>query len=379
MGKNKNSAGWRSRASALACLLAIVLLAGASAAAAPMVVDPHATACVTPSVHYTTIQQAINASQAGGTVQVCPGVYPEQISITQPLTLKGVGANGGVSRIVLPASLVTYNTTVWPISAQVLVTTPNAKNVTLQNLVIDGSNSSTDCTAPYIGGIVFDSGTGGVVRGVSIQNQFVHGVNGYDCGSGIGIFAGDNSAVTIQSVEISNVDLLGVYEHKASVDVQTSTISARNPMYRNKNNEGIYFDGGTGGSATGNQVFDWSWGITLWYPTVAIAVSNNQVVNCSANGIYCVACNGQTISGNKLYRLGDQATGINFYLGTGGNSIQNNLITQARWGIYLNFSTGIDTISSNTLQDLTFGVIAYAADLQSSNKYYNDAVNLMLQ
>ena len=39
---------------------------------------------------FTTIQAAVSGVPAGSTVLVCPGTYPEQVTITQPLSLQGI-------------------------------------------------------------------------------------------------------------------------------------------------------------------------------------------------------------------------------------------------------------------------------------------------
>jgi hypothetical protein len=41
---------------------------------------------------YSTIQSAVTAAPAGGTVNVCPGTYTEHVMIAKPLTLQGYGA-----------------------------------------------------------------------------------------------------------------------------------------------------------------------------------------------------------------------------------------------------------------------------------------------
>ena len=41
------------------------------------------------SAAFKTIQSAVNAAPAGGTVVVCPGTYYEQVVISKPLTLTG--------------------------------------------------------------------------------------------------------------------------------------------------------------------------------------------------------------------------------------------------------------------------------------------------
>jgi polygalacturonase len=52
--------------------------------------------------HYPTIQQAVNAVSSGGTVLVCPGVYAEQVTITQSLTLKGVASGTAQAATIAP-------------------------------------------------------------------------------------------------------------------------------------------------------------------------------------------------------------------------------------------------------------------------------------
>ncbi|MFL5860520.1 MAG: nitrous oxide reductase family maturation protein NosD, partial [Solirubrobacteraceae bacterium] len=44
------------------------------------------------TANYSTIQSAVDAAPAGGTVIVCPGTYTENVVISQPLKLQGLGA-----------------------------------------------------------------------------------------------------------------------------------------------------------------------------------------------------------------------------------------------------------------------------------------------
>lgn len=79
--------------------------------------------------HFTTIQSALDASPAPTTVEVCPGVYDEQITITKPVTLEGIahGTNDQV-RIFTPAGGLKVNASVYtgdnvldPAAAQIYV------------------------------------------------------------------------------------------------------------------------------------------------------------------------------------------------------------------------------------------------------------------
>ena len=46
--------------------------------------------CLGGIAKYTTIGAAVSAAPAGGAVYICPGNYPEQVTITKTLTLTNV-------------------------------------------------------------------------------------------------------------------------------------------------------------------------------------------------------------------------------------------------------------------------------------------------
>jgi parallel beta-helix repeat protein len=55
-------------------------------ASVPLVVDgPPAVEC--PGARFASIQAAVAAAPSGGTVKVCPGLYPETVTVQKPLTL----------------------------------------------------------------------------------------------------------------------------------------------------------------------------------------------------------------------------------------------------------------------------------------------------
>jgi pectin methylesterase-like acyl-CoA thioesterase len=81
------------------CCLALMALAALSKQA---FASSSATVglCAGPGNHYTTIQAAVNAPGVT-TVEVCPGTYPEQITITQNLTLKGIASGTSDAAVVV--------------------------------------------------------------------------------------------------------------------------------------------------------------------------------------------------------------------------------------------------------------------------------------
>ena len=110
-----------SRSVGLLAIAAAVLLLAGEASAKSLIVSNSGINCSpqTPGITtlYPTIQSAIDAlpvaAQATNVVIVCPGIYPEQLKITKPITITGVLRDGtdppailgntGEVRIVPPA------------------------------------------------------------------------------------------------------------------------------------------------------------------------------------------------------------------------------------------------------------------------------------
>jgi hypothetical protein len=94
--------------------------------------------------HYSTIQSAVSSVPFGAIVMVCPGTYPEQVSITQPLTLEGVTDGIGNSAVItVPGGgLVQNGTSVsfGPVAVQLLV--ENTVGVIVQGLTVDGNGGN---------------------------------------------------------------------------------------------------------------------------------------------------------------------------------------------------------------------------------------------
>src|SRR5271157_1432615 len=65
--------------------------------------QPHLTS-------YATISQAVSSVPSGSTIEVCPGNYPEQVLITQPLTLQGVSSAGSdAAAVTVPSGGLVLN------------------------------------------------------------------------------------------------------------------------------------------------------------------------------------------------------------------------------------------------------------------------------
>jgi pectin methylesterase-like acyl-CoA thioesterase len=82
-------------------LLSISSFAGQAAHASTIVVG----SCKSSLTSFSTIQAAVNAAPAGSTIDVCPGSYPEQVTISaKSLTLIGVLAGTNDAVVLVPPS-----------------------------------------------------------------------------------------------------------------------------------------------------------------------------------------------------------------------------------------------------------------------------------
>src|SRR5271170_375098 len=125
---------------------------------------PVETATATcPKSGYTTIGAALAFSRPGDLIYVCTGIYPEQITITDSITVAGqTGAEIQPSAFV--ANGIDVNDADSPLAAAVMVT-PDPNNpsvtpvVTFYNFIVDGSNAPAGCS-PSFAGIVYQDASG---------------------------------------------------------------------------------------------------------------------------------------------------------------------------------------------------------------------------
>ena len=193
---------------------AATVLATGNAVAKTVVVG--AASCQPALQHFATIQAAVNASAVGGTVLVCPGSYPEQVVINQPLSMKGIiDGNAGAAVITVPAAGLVPNVTTPAYgneAAQLLIQNIAAGQVQLSGIAIDGTGSTCPTSLPggasrTVGIKLYNVGSrlssGAFIQGVVVRNQ----IDGCGLGEGIDI---ENSWVTLDSDQIHDVDRNGI-------------------------------------------------------------------------------------------------------------------------------------------------------------------------
>jgi hypothetical protein len=110
----------------------------------------------------------VAAAVSGGTVLVCPGTYPEQVVITQPLTLRGLtlGVFGNQPVITVPVGGLVEQL---GMAVQLEVTIVSGSGlVNINELVIDGTGAETGAV-PLLG--MYYTNASGTVTNLTVRNQ----------------------------------------------------------------------------------------------------------------------------------------------------------------------------------------------------------------
>ena len=334
-------------------LLAIGLLLATS----PMLAATYAVGTCKPSLpSYATISAAVIAVPPGSTVEVCPGTYPEQVTIAQPLILKGItSGNAGQAVITVPGSGLAVVTDGFGLSIapQVHVT---AGPVNISDITVDGTGNNVSFPT-WLAGILYDSGSSGTVNEITARNLNTSG----GIGVGVGVWA-ENATGTNQSVIIENSSFHDIND--SSVIVEGSTLI---PTVKGNTMEGnpisVQWIGGSG------------------------TLSNNVITGSSLEGIYAASpgtISGNTVTGSGTYgiwvpfqfggglsvtsnKISNVSTGL--YFAESGDAYKSNMITKV--GIAIEFNCTAPTVVSNTINDATTGLDSVPSSFSSANSFNN--------
>jgi len=312
---------------------------------------------------FTTIQDAVSKVPPRSTVLVCPGVYPEQVTISQPLTLQGI-ADSNLDQIVITvptgglAPNVTTNMLDSPLAVAAQVLVQNANPVNITNIAVDGTGGDQVCATSGTGlaGIFYGSGSSGSINRVRVSGQKANG----QCGFGIWAenAGSPNQFVTIQGSSVHDIDNAGIFAGSGP----TPTLAVRmkdNVVIVPGAAAGIVLNN-VNGEITGNDVSNALLGIVDLGP--ATHVSSNNVTSTSF-GVTLLA--GGTVQSNDIM---NSDTGV-FLLGDGPANIQSNQITLARTAI--EFSCHAATVARNTINDAVTGLDQVPATFTGMNTFAN--------
>jgi hypothetical protein len=228
-----NKARIRSLIGACAVLCGLVIPATAGAASlyvsnsAPVVTG--GKSCTQPN--YNTIQGAIDALKSlAGTVNVCPGTYAEQLTITHPVKLT-VAGTAGSAKLVLPASPADSKTkcdeaptveSFQPNQDAISICTPSAISIT--GLKVEAKWPGVTCDDSLYG-IRVVGGATLTATNVTIDGAGAFPING--CQGGVGIQAGTTRTTTpeIGKLKLKGVTVTNYQKNGITIAAKGSTAS----------------------------------------------------------------------------------------------------------------------------------------------------------
>ncbi|MGO9541800.1 MAG: hypothetical protein ACLPN2_14535 [Terriglobales bacterium] len=333
--------------------------------------------CIPSLPKFATIQMAVSSVAPGSIIEVCPGTYYEQVTIAQPLTLKGVSAsNEDRPVIAAPPNGLAINVTSITgakVAAQVLVQNLGPiGNVVLTGITVDGSAAEVaGCSSTaFLAGIFYASGTSGTINEMTTRNQQLP-----SCGYGIWVEngAGPNQSIAVENNSVHDATWVGIF---ANTNQTPSTLTANikgnfvnGKVYNQTTDIGAV---GITGTVSGNVVTGGLQGIISANGSDGspLTISGNDVADISI-GVGIAIEDGVSVTGNKIANVYEALT----FGGSGvspGPSVTANTIKNTTYAIFMNCVPNV-TVKSNTINDSQYG-FAYVPTANSGlgvNPNYN--------
>src|SRR5439155_6982093 len=256
-------------------------------AAVVIVVGQNGVLC--PGAQFAKIQDAIDAASAGDSIQICPGTYIEQVSISKPLQLNG--NNGAILR---PNNIVANTTSLasgQAIAAIILV--QDTTDVTIRNVIVDGTDNGISGCAPDLIGVYYRNASGELshvaVRDVKLNST----LNGCQSGSAVLVQSsnGVNSVVAIEESSIHDYQKNGITANEVGtqVTIKGNVVTGLGPTTGAAQN-GIQIGFGAKGSIRHNIVAN-----HIWSPCTSL-----ESCDFKADDILVFQSNGVTVDHNVI-------------------------------------------------------------------------------
>jgi len=327
-----------------------------------------------------TIQTAINKVTEGGTVNVSPGTYTENLDINKKVKLTGNTSDDTslmASSSIYPVIYINNNgsnSIIQSFNISALGSAPvifldRADNCKIQNNTI--SNGSV--------GVIVNGNNNTVVSNEIKDNQW----------AGVDLDNAENNQIQENTISENQE---GVYVQKSSYN---NTIQGNN--ITNNSYSGVAVDGSSDNTIKNNQINDNSNGVRL-YNATSNKVSNNDVSDNSWSGVVddnaheniidnnSISRNvegihlmnnstNNTIINNKLTGNSTSWCGISIW-NSKGNNLTNNTVSGTQEGIYLTQSASYNTLAQNNIQNNLNSAICLDSNSQHNNIMNNININL---
>jgi F-box protein 11 len=286
---------------------------------------PTPASCQSPD--YNTIGSALAAANSGDTIEICPALYPEQLTITKPITLVGLTYNGYSRVLIQPTTLSPTVSLDGAVSGPVeaVITLANTTKVNIQSLAIDASNNGISGCSPVVAGIHFYNSSGQVtataVSGAQVTNCV--GSGALKVGNGIGVLADTdldgtfNVAIQQSSIHDFTRDGILAIGSGLTATVNGNTITGHGPA-GGVFQFGVFIENGAVGLITNNFIHEGGCG--------------------SLSGADCLAARSEGVT---LRAVGD------------GTVVGGNTITAAQSGIFINGGSHVH-VFDNVISDIDY-------------------------
>ncbi len=342
------------------------------------------------STPYTTIAAAVTAAAPGGHIVVCAGTYREDVTVTKPLTIEGIGATvdatDQINGFTLPAPAA--GTTV--------------EGFTIENAIGEGVLAVSSSDVSIVGNVIENNDKGLTQPNTYAQCTITAQNPTPDCGEGVHLMGTadskilgnrikDNAGGVLMTDETGPTDG-NVVAHNQVLDNTADcgiTLAGHNPAAApggvpNPSAAGVYDNLILDNVSVGNGVLGQGAGVLL---AAGIAGGGGAVYDntvrgnfLEGNGLAGVTVHnhvpGQDLNGNRIIhnRIGTNnldgdpdfapvmdpsTTGI--FVGTAGNpltiTIKHNIIHSNAIGIFLTGPLNTEQISHNRFFNVTTDVV----------------------
>jgi hypothetical protein len=332
---------------------------------------------------FSSIQAALDAAPSPNVVEVCPGTYPEQITIINAVSIEALSImNSSYVLITVPSGGLTTNTTInrGQTSAAAHLFVKNA-TVNLTGLTVDSTGSNVPTGAALVG-VLYQHSPGTINHVIAF-----HQISGQSTGYGIYMEGGSsNPTVTVENCGVYDFDFGGIYvtgpngptdiAGPAARENVTGQITAKvtNNFVNTTAAPGtisMLFGSSTVDTVAGNLSAGADRGATGMNidANAGSTFSDNTIIN-STVGITLLA-DGPSVTGNKLYNDGNNGPGaIAEYANLTTSKITGNLIQNAQSdGINLDCNTVGTLVNSNTFEYMTQGFLNAPSGFSGSGTY----------
>ncbi len=299
---------------------------------------------------YPTIQQAVTNSTAT-TIDVCPGTYPEQVTINRNVSLKGIiSGNGGAAIIVSPSGGLVQNATGLsgsPIEAQIYVQA--GAIVTISDITTDAANSQLDslgCLGNPVG-IYYQRASGTITHSSVLNDILSPTLTGCQSGLGILVESDQANSVSVTYNHVENYQKNGI----TVTGLETGTGPSATISYNTVIGQGPWNGAGQNSiqlsfDATGTISFN-TVGSDVWAPDLYGDTGD------AAAGILVYASQNVAVSKNNVsntqYGIAIVSDTSSTFGGANGAQISNNVVATTHLYDGIDLCSNNNRVTSNTI------------------------------